>query len=466
MRRVTPPPPSPFDQRWITEAVRLRETHAGALEDSAAVRHARAVGGGFEARVIARAVALAQPPDGLLDAWHRWHGHATLAWAAMVVGAALTGAGIAAGVLGSGVRTVNVVWALGGLLGVHLVTLALWFLTLLLSRSHRSSLAGRTWIGIAGWFGRRHGEAWLPQALIGITGQRGAMPAWLGRISHGLWLIALVCALVTLLVMLSTRRYGFVWETTILPADAFIRLTEALAWLPRLAGLQMPDADMVLRAAGPEAVEADRRIWSAWLVSALVLYGILPRLLLWLVCDWRWRALRKNFRLDLTQPAYARLKPRLMPASEHAGVNDAAPAQLPAFHTGHGAAVAGNTRCAVALELGTDIGWPPDTLSAAHNGGRLDAREERRRTLDALSRQPVERLLVAIDPRLSPDRGTLALIAELSRYAHACAVWLAAAGTPERRGHWHDALHQLGIDADHQFDTIATACHWLERNDD
>ncbi|WP_369293815.1 DUF2868 domain-containing protein, partial [Klebsiella pneumoniae] len=32
--------------------------------------------------------------------------------------------------------------------------------------------------------------------------------------------------------MLATRRYGFVWETTILSADTFVAVTQALGTLP------------------------------------------------------------------------------------------------------------------------------------------------------------------------------------------------------------------------------------------
>lgn len=33
--------PTPLDKRWLTEAVRLREEHAGPLEDQEANRYAR-----------------------------------------------------------------------------------------------------------------------------------------------------------------------------------------------------------------------------------------------------------------------------------------------------------------------------------------------------------------------------------------------------------------------------------------
>lgn len=464
---VTDPRLSAFDERWLAEAVRLRETHSGPLEDAAAVRSARGAGGDFEARVRQRALALAKGPDGMLEALQRWSARATLAGLVLAAFAVIAGSGMAAAVLGDGSRPVNVVWALGTLLGVHLITLLLWLVAGLFHRKNGGSLAGRLWVSATAAAGRRHGEAWLPQARLEITRQAGALFVWLGRISHGVWLLTLGSALVTLVVMLSTRRYGFIWETTILPAEVITRLADVIAWLPRQFGLTMPDAAMVLRAAGPDAVDADRHVWSAWLISALVLYGIVPRALLWLGCTCLWRRARQHHRLDLTQPAYARLKRRLMPEAESTGVSDAAPARLPQFHANHGAAVADDGRLALALELGGDLAWPPDGLEAKRDGGRPDSREARRATLDRLAAHPVERLLIAIDPRLSPDRGSLSAIAELSRYAHACGIWFYTdLGDAERHQHWRDALLTLGIAPAALFDSTANALAWLEPDAD
>ena len=77
-------------------------------------------------------------------------------------------------------------------------------------------------------------------------------------------------ALITMLVQLSTRRYGFVWETTILSDTVFVSLTQHLGALPAALGIAMPDADVVLRAATPNQLPTDRQLWAAWLISALV----------------------------------------------------------------------------------------------------------------------------------------------------------------------------------------------------
>ena len=82
--------------------------------------------------------------------------------------------------------------------------------------------------------------------------------------------------------------------------------------------------------------------------------------------------------------------------------------------------------------------------------GILDSRESRHKLLEQLSRFPPARLAIACDPRRSPDRGSLALIAELARSATATRVWLLQAPPgealdAERLGDWHVALQQLDL---------------------
>jgi len=84
------------------------------------------------------------------------------------------------------------------------------------------------------------------------------------------------------------------------------------------------------------------------------------------------------------------------------------------------------------------------------DAGVLDSRESRNRLLEQLSRFPPARLAIACDPRRSPDRGSLALLAELARNAGATRIWLlqAAPGQAldaERLGDWHEALDRLGL---------------------
>ena len=62
---------TPLDELWLTEAVRLREQHAGPLDDDEASRRARATAGDLLTRIRHRALWLAER-DGMLAALRHW----------------------------------------------------------------------------------------------------------------------------------------------------------------------------------------------------------------------------------------------------------------------------------------------------------------------------------------------------------------------------------------------------------
>jgi hypothetical protein len=441
-------PPNPLDRLWLTEAVRLREEHAGPLDDAEANRQARAQGGELAKLVEFRALWLARR-DGLIDALQHWRQGARLAGFALVLLALFTGAGLGLAALGDGVRPVNVFWALGSLLGLNLLTLLGWLLGFFFAGDAGGAL-GRLWLWLSEKLARDARAVQLAPALLAVLEQHRLGRWLLGLGVHGLWLLAMFSALLTLLALLATRRYGFVWETTILGESTFISLTQALGALPALLGFSVPDIEQI-RASGALAGSAEtaRQSWAGWLVGVVLVYGLLPRLLLALLCLWRWRRGRAQLRLDLQLPAYRLLRERLQPPSERLGVNDAAPAQL---HTPHAGEHLDGSEGAVlvAIELEPSHPWPPKLPRSVANAGVLDDREQRRRLLEQLTRFPPQRLAIACDPRRSPDRGTLALIGELSRCAAQSRIWLLQAPAGEaldsyRLQDWHQALESLGL---------------------
>jgi hypothetical protein len=208
-----------------------------------------------------------------------------------------------------------------------------------------------------------------------------------------------------------------------------------------------------------------RQMWAIWLVGAVLIYGVLPRLLLMLFCRWRWKRGRDRLRLELNLPGYAQLRERLMPTSERLGVNDPEPAQLHRVESSVGELVSEGALL-VAIELDEQRPWPPALPKNVSNAGILDSRESRHKLLEQLSRFPPARLAIACDPRRSPDRGSLALIAELARSAGETRVWLLQAPPgealdAERLGDWHVALQQLDL----KFADCAPL-NWLETGHD
>lgn len=449
---------------WLTETIRLREEHAGLLDDLEANRLARSAGGDLPTRIQRRALWLAER-DGLSSALTHWLQGARLALIVMAVLAVMTGAGLAFTALGNGQAPVNVFWALGSLLGLNLILLLSWALGLLFAGDHGAAL-GRVWWWLSEKLARDAKAAQLAPALLLLL-QRRKLNRWaVGLLINGLWLLAMLSALVMALLLMATRRYGFVWETTLLGGDTFVTVTQALGALPALLGFTVPTVEMI-RASGDAAlnIESARQAWATWLIGVLVVYGVLPRLLLALFCRWRWKRGRAALRLEVNLPGYAHLRERLMPTSERLGISDAAPEQLHRVESGVSEQQSAGALL-VAIELDDQRPWPPSLPQTVINAGVLDSRESRHKLLEQLSRFPPARLAIACDPRRSPDRGSLALIAELARSAGATRVWLLQAPPgealdAERLGDWHVALQQLEL-------TFADSAplSWLESGHD
>ena len=358
-------PPAVFDssassrlQRlWLTEAIRLREEHAGPLEDNEANRRARANGGDLLSRLQHRALWLAQR-DGLLEALNHWLQGARLALLALVALALVSGAGLAFTALGNGQTPVNVFWAMGSLLGLNLLMLLLWALGMVISGEQNASL-GRLWLWLSEKFARDARAAQLAPALVLLL-QRQRLNRWaVGLVTHSAWLLALTSALLFMLLLMATRRYGFVWETTILSSDTFVTISRALGMAPAWLGFDVPNAELI-RASGDTAIniESARKTWASWLVGCLLIYGIAPRALLALFCFWRWRRGRRKLGLDLSLPTYVQLREQLMPDSERLGVNDEAsdiqPVTQPTVTE-----LKGDGAVLVGIEMDSDQTWPP-----------------------------------------------------------------------------------------------------------
>ena len=435
---------SKLDRLWLAEAIRLTEAHAGLLEDAEANRHARAGGGDLAQRILVRAERLAER-DGLRAALLHWRQAATLLLFALAAFALFTGAGLAFAALGDGQRPVNVFWALGSLLGLNLLTLAGWLIGL--GSEAGGAGLGRLWLWLSGKLAHDARAVQLAPALMSLLSQAGLARWGLGRLVNGFWLLVMGAALLVLIALLAARRYGFSWETTLLSTDHIVALTQGLGALPALLGFPLPAPDIVRASSVALDQEAARQSWAGWLLGTVLVYGVLPRLLLTLLCGWRWRRGLRTLQLDLSQPEYQVLRERLLPSGESLGVSDPAPDALPRARPGQ-AVGAGSGAVLVGIELDQDQPWPPPLPAGVTDAGLADSRQQRQALLEALIRQPPARLVIACDPRRSVDRGTLKLIAELSRLAAATRVWLLTPDRvdPARREEWRAALRELRLD--------------------
>jgi len=203
------------------------------------------------AAILALTRTLAQQ-HGYAERVQRWHRHA--GWLLGGLGLLAVLAGFSAGMtlVGSASRSVNVLWALLGLIGVHSVALLFW---LLLGQAGGGA-AGRLWFAVLQRWGL--GASALPgkpdplgRALVALLARDGLGRWWFGMITHALWLLALAAALLALLAVLSLRSVSFTLETTILPAAVFAAVVEGLG----AAQFALPGAIDRVRAAVPDRSE-------------------------------------------------------------------------------------------------------------------------------------------------------------------------------------------------------------------
>ncbi len=435
------PAAGPLLQYWQAEAVRLREAHWGPLEDRAACQAALLGPADLQGRVLARAAWLAEHGE-LHDRLIQWSVGARWALAVLWLCACLAGIGTAAAVLGQG--QVNLALALLGLLGLHALTFLIWLAGWLPGLPDSTALS-RLWLWLTRRLVRGPDAALAAQAFLSLLGRARAWKTAIGLISHGAWTAAFLGAVPTLLLLLSTRRYTFHWETTLLSPDAFVGATRALGFLPGLLGFPAPDDVQIAASLGPRpraaGVQAD---WSLWLIGCVVAWGLLPRLLALAACVLHLRRRLAGLAVDPGLPGWLDLRERLMPTHASLGIDRPAPAPGGAAGPVPTAAAVGGRAAVLAYELGPDLAWPPDGLPAGvADLGRCDSREDRAR-IRALLGTPPAHLLFVCDARLTPDRGAAAWLDELRRSCPDLRA-LCLGGSPQRLQAWHDILSQQAV---------------------
>lgn len=349
---------------------------------------------------------------------------------AAIIGAAAARAGFNTGQAGA----VNALWLFGAVLGPHGLAFCLWIVGLAAGmRATTVPGAGRATVWLSRIIGRIGLRLSLSAAARSVLMARlTGHPAgrWsLSAISHAVWLAFLTGAILASLIMLSTRQYLFVWETTILTDSGVAAVIEALAAGPAALGFSVPDSDMiaVARVSGPGDLPAaaDAPAWASFWIGSMLVYGLLPRLgvlfmslglLLWRLRGWR---------LDLGHPVFAALVPRLAPVMRsrdvvdhddrprRSGARQGATQSLPALNDPppppHGpVAILG-------WELDRPaVGWPPPGLSArVQDLGLIDGRQALAKALKRLGDDRPARVIVLADMATAPDRGVAAALRDI-----------------------------------------------------
>jgi len=463
---------SRFEALWLAETIRLQEleSRSGQYPLSASEQLPAALQEAeLEQWLLQRAQQQPQA-QGLRERMQAWTHSARLLLLILLAFAIISGAGAAFGFFGSDIRSVNVIWTLIGLIGVHFLALLLWLFGGRLS----GGILGRLWFwGIAHWpRGRQQRdfgiEGKLAKALARLMQANGLGQWTLSSITHSAWLLALLASLGTMLLALSLRSYSFVLETTILSEGVFGDFVVGFAYLPSLLGFAVPDSTMIASALSGDALaqpELARRAWASWLSGGLIVYAILPRFLVWAISLLRFLVLRSRLHLDLSEPGFAEFT---RSNGQSRGVVDAANMPPPVLQIAAQHQLQGQGSALLGLELGAPLQWPPRGLAPGSVGKLftevVESREQRRMALQALRERPPRVLLVACDARLSPDRGSMNYLVELSNCASEIRVWLLQVEGQEasvRLALWQENLARIGLPPAAIMTVEADALAWV-----
>jgi len=394
---------------------------------------------------------------------------------AAMIGAAAARAGFSAGEGG----VVNAVWLFGAVLGPNVLAFCVWVLLLAMGlRTAAVPGAGRVTVWISRQIARIGSQSRLSGAarraalarLMGPPAGRWSLSA----ISHAVWIAFLAGALLAGLIMLSTRQYLFVWETTILPDNSLSAAVEMLASGPAALEFSVPDSAMIAaaRVSGPGDMPkaADAPVWASFWIGSMLVYGLIPRLAVFLlslgISAWTLR----DWRLDLSHPGFSALVPRLAPVMRgrnivdqdetHEGT-DRQKATVPADDAARPHDLPPAPSGAVAL-LGWELdaprsGWPPPGLSSrVQDLGLIDDRAALNRALETLGAVRPARVIVIMDMVSTPDRGVAAALRDIvTRAGDRVAVVLGnEAAAHDRLGDadyatrlrdWVSVAHEAGV---------------------
>jgi hypothetical protein len=455
---------SSFDNKVLIEQIRGIESPQALADDTVG----NSGGHHFEDRLLQRAQQLSK-------LHHLSHAltHAQRIWKlgniVMMVFAALMGSLASLSAL-SGGGTLNIYWLLLVLVGFNLLSIVLWLAGVTMRSENlisgvlsNISAWGAALLGKAQSPTGKADRAWLECHFSGRVGK------WrFSQITQQLWLVYLGAGLGLLLIAMMTRQFDFVWGTTLLSDQAFVQLTAILGQPLQGLGFAAPSAQQVIETrmgAGFPLSAEHRYNWAQFLLGILLVFGILPRLLLWMVSSILLRAARRQFELDEYLPYYIHLRQQLMPMHGRSEVVDADTRPLPTLqHGGADGSVHTDTTVVpgaaqwVGVELSDTIAWPLPAADKHHNAGQVVDRGSLEAIIRQVKSQKGVTLAIAVMASRPPDRGLKRIVSALSSAASdAWLVLLQPKGestiSESRLAAWYRLAQECNVPAQHVIGT-------------
>lgn len=421
-----------FEGFVVTELVRKHELQNGPVADQHVLAQAREAVTA-EKRVVARAVLLAEPL-GYVQGLKDWLTVRLLIFSSLAIIAVIAGWGLGRSVLVSINEPLSIAWIFMVLLGLHGITFIAWLILTLIS-NNGGGLGGKLLELITTLHRNKFGIP-IFMAVTHVAARHGLMKPAMSIVTHCFWLLLLAVAMLTLYTQFLFNEYSFRWATTVLSEAEIIRMSQIIGWLPAQLGFSVPELEHLLS----NNNFASNAVVSKWILAVLFCYGVLPRLFAAIFC-YCWLLLAKrNLRLDLTQPGISHLLNRLTPVSTAAKVVDADTHESSSLRAGvpvH----SGSGEIVFSLEYELEPDW--NHLLWLNSAGVIASSEDRKILLQQIQNKPPARILVRINSKLSPDRGSLRFLQSLQERCGGLSVWLIGQGTYAE--HWSEALAEIDV---------------------
>lgn len=391
-------------------------------------------------------------------------------------GCAIVGFLAGLSVLGSANTPVNVLWVVLSLLGVPTLTLFMWAFAMLFSNrsSEHGGLLGRVVQNVLKRFIRIPHASLFWQAWHQTTSPSGAQRWLFSMLTHGFWLLALSFSVLSMAIAFSVKHYVFLWETTWFDPQSFVRVASFLGAIPAQFSLALPDS-LLITQSGNTAIDSweARALWARWLIAVILVWGVVPRLFLFILSAIRWHQTTAYLKPKTTD-AYAlaclarlsRVQARIEPEGP-SGLADSWQSPTRPFNLTHSSLDA----VVLGIELRALPDWakssrvdssnlkthnPQPSYEGTHSPhstqanrwvtlGIVDNLASRETVLHALTQRPPNKLLFICDAMQTPDRGTLRLIDNLQQFADQNHVFLMHAVEGTHTKLWRQSLNKLGL---------------------
>ncbi|ABI59289.1 DUF2868 domain-containing protein [Nitrosomonas eutropha] len=357
--------------------------------------------------------------------------------------------------------TLNIYWLLVVLLGFNFFSMLLWSAGITLGIQGLSSgIAAQ----LARWLpflqlkkkekdsiGTLAAHAWWETCLFGKVGK------WrISLLTHQFWMIYLLAGMGTLILLMLAKQYDFVWGTTLLPENSLPELTRLLAAPMELIGLASPDSQQIAASrigAGMQDASI-RNAWAKFLVGALIVYGVLPRIILALFAFLMLKLSEYRYKLDLYLPYYVTLRQSLIANEFMASVIDRDPGvaqeqPVQVARKGHNRHLP-EEALVIGIELDNHIIWPKGMVCQEN----VADQETLMRAVEMIKKSRYS-LLIGVAAHRLPDRGVQRIIKKLTALASG-QIWLvllqnnaAIPITESRKQAWFRLAQASTIPAEH-----------------